>query len=316
MKKTLLAIVLAFALGLGLVAPTVFAEDGEFDNIAPELSVVPATASVSLKPGASVDYSLVVTNDKPEDLKITAYAAPYSIRNEEYDVDFESETPRTQLSRWIKFVNGDGSVTDTYKTVVPGNSKAYVNYRITIPEDIPAGGQYASIFVQTGDSEKQMESSGLQAVSRVGVILYGRGLGETDERAEITETSVPAFMPSGPITASALVKNTGNTDIEVEYSFTVNSIVGAELYHAEGKDPILPDASRRIKSEWENTQPMGIFRVSYRVSTLDQVYETSKLVIILPVYMIVLAVFILTLLIIWIIILVRKRRERKSRLVV
>jgi len=317
MKKSLFAIILTLALSFSVVSPAVYAEEsGEVHDTAPELSVSPATTSVSLKPGASMDYTLVVTNDKTEDLHITAYVSPYSIQNEDYDVDFEKETNRTQLSRWIKFVNNDGSTTESYQAIVPATSKSYVNYRVTVPEDIPAGGQYAAIFIQTGDDAKPLESSGISAASRVGVIIYGRGLGETDEKAEVTELNVPAFMTSGPVKASALITNTGNTDIEVEYSFTVNSIVGAELYHSEGKDPILPDAARRIKSEWESTQPMGIFRVTYKVSTLDQNYEVSKLIIILPVYMIVIALFVLTLLIIWIIILIRKRRERKSRLVV
>lgn len=316
MKKVFLAIAAVFGISLGILAPTAFAEDGSFSNTTPELTVAPATANVSLKPGASVDYTLVVTNDKNEDLDITAYVAPYSIKNEDYDVDFDTDTNRTQLSRWVKFVNADGSVTDTYKATIPAASKGYINYRVTIPEDIPAGGQYAAIFVQTGDNAKPLESSGLQAISRVGVILYGRSTGETDERAEISEVSVPTFLLNGPVTGSALVTNQGNTDIEVEYSFTVNSIVGTELYHTEGKDPILPDASRRIKSEWDSTQPMGIFRVTYHVSALDQSYDVSKLIIIMPVYMIVIAIFVLTLLIIWIIILIRKRRERKSRLVV
>ena len=320
MKKSLLAIILSLGLGLAIFGATAYADESASSQnalqIAPELTVSPATASVSLKPGASVDYTLVVTNDKAEDLKISAYVAPYSIQNEEYDVDFEKETPRTQLSRWIEFVNEDGSLTKNYKGTVPANSKSYVNYRVTIPLDIPAGGQYASIFVQTGDDVKPLESSGLQAISRVGVIIYGRSTGETDEKAEVTELNVPTFMTSGPVSASALVTNTGNTDIEVEHSFTVTSIIGAELYHSEGKDPILPDAARRTRSTWENTQPMGIFRVYYRVATLGNEYEVDKLVIIMPVYMIVIAFFVLTLLIIWIIILIRKRRERKSRLVV
>ncbi len=323
MKKLLLAILLTLSLSFAAQAPVALAEEGTADNaegdslqVVPELTVSPATTSVSLKPGASIDYTLVVDNKKSENLDITVYTAPYSIQNEDYDVDFEKETNRTQLSRWIEFVNADGSTTKEYKTTVPANTKSNIVYRVNIPQDIPAGGQYASIFVQTGDNAKPLETSGLQAVSRVGVIVYGRSNGETEEKAEVTETSVPTFLLNGPVTASALVKNLGNTDIEVSYSFTVTSIVGAELYHSEGKEPVLPDASRRMKQQWENTQPMGLFRVSYKVETLGETYEISRLVIILPAYMILLALFVLTLLIIWIIILIRKRRERKSRLVV
>lgn len=324
MKKVLIAALLALGVSLATQVPSVSAEEGTAENasnndslqLIPELTVSPATTSVSLKPGASIDYTLVVNNEKDESLDITAYAAPYSIQNEEYDVDFEKETPRTQLSRWIEFVNADGSTTKEYKATIPANTKSNIIYRVNIPNDIPAGGQYASIFVQTGDNTKPLETSGLQAVSRVGMIVYGRSSGETDECAEITENTVPTFLLNGPLTASALIKNLGNTDIEVNYSFTVTSIVGAELYHSEGKEPILPDASRRIKQQWENAQPMGLFRVSYKIETLGETRETTRLVIILPVYMIVLALFVLTLLIVWIIILIRKRRERKSRLVV
>ena len=325
MKKALLAIILALGIAINPIAPAVSADEGEGNTssgdsssaqAAPELTVSPATASVSLKPGASIDYTLVVDNQKDQDLSISVYATPFSIQNEEYDANFERETNRTQLSRWIEFVNEDGSVTKDYKAIVPAKTKSYVVYRVTIPEDIPAGGQYASIFVQTGDDAKPLETSGVQAVSRVGVIVYGRSTGETDEKAEINDAHIPTFLLRGPVTASALVKNTGNTDIELSYNFTVTSIVGNELYHSEGKEPVLPDASRRVKQEWENTQPMGIFKVSYRIEALDQVYEESKIIIILPFYMIILALFILTLLVIWIIILIRKRRERKSRLVV
>lgn len=319
MKKLLLAVLLALGLSFAVQAPAAFAEDAVDGNtlqLIPQLTVSPATTSVSLKPGASIDYTVVVNNEKDESLNVTVYAAPYSIQNEEYDVDFEKETPRTQLSRWIEFVNADGSTTKEYKAAIPANTKVNIVYRVNVPQDVPAGGQYASIFVQTGDDAKPLETSGLQAVSRVGVVVYGRSTGDTEEKVEISELSVPTFMLNGPVGASALVKNTGNTDIEVNYSFTVKSIVGAELYHSEGKEPVLPDAARRMKQQWENTQPMGLFRVSYHLETLGEVHEVSKLVIILPPYMILLAFFVLTLLIIWIIILVRKRRERKSRLAV
>lgn len=333
MKKFLLTILMMLGAIASPLAPAVFAEEeaatpdssnhSNTESITntnfqatPEITVSPATVSVSLKPGATIDYTLVVENEKDYNLDITVYATPFSIENENYDANFEKETNRTQLSRWIEFVNADGSTTKEYKATVPAKTKSYVIYRVTVPEDVPAGGQYAAIFVQTGDDVRPLETSGVQAISRVGVIAYGRSNGETEEQVEITDAHIPTFLLRGPVSATALVKNTGNTDIELTYDFKVTSIVGSELYHSEGKEPVLPDAARRVKLEWANTQPMGIFRVSYRVEALDQVYEDSKIIIILPFYMIILALFILTLLITWIIILIRKRRERKSRLVV
>ncbi|MBR5620932.1 hypothetical protein IKW75_00360 [Candidatus Saccharibacteria bacterium] len=315
-------IVGAFALGTvitSVASPAQVHAEEDASSI-PESSswiqVSPVSARVVLRPGSELDYSIIVSNVGTDSFNFSVYAAPYTIVDEDYNVSFADETNRSQIVRWIKFVNDDGSLVDTYKGSVAAGAKKTVNYRVTVPNDIPAGGQYATIFAQTEPTNTEATTSGLKTVSRIGMVVYGRTEGETDESAEITEYHLPGFLLNGPVKVSSVVKNNGNTDIEARYTYTVKSIVGGDVYNEEAAFNILPDTSRRQEFSWENAQPMGIFNITYKVEVLGEVHEESHLLIILPVYMIVIMIILLTALAIWITILVRKRKERKSRLMV
>ena len=322
MKRFIIALVLVIA---SIFAPitNVFAEDGEKKEESSEeskesssswIQVTPVTSRIVIRPGQSLEYSMIVSNKGTEKFDFNVYAAPYSVVDEDYNVSFSNENNRTQLSRWISFINDDGSTTDKFKgTLEPGDRKT-INYRVSVPEDIPEGGQYATIFAQT-DNSKAEDVSGIMTVSRIGLVVYGRTSGETVESADIVGFDIPWFMTQGPITAMSRVENKGNTDIEAKYTFTVKSIVGSELYTKEDSQSVLPDTIRRVNFEWENTSAMGIFWVTLRVEAMDGVVrEETRLVMILPVYMIVILIMLLTILVIWIIMLVRKRKERKARL--
>lgn len=318
LKYGLAALAVALA---GVVAPATntFAEETNSSssvNSSSWIQVTPVSSRVVLRPGQELEYSMVVANIGTDKFNYSVYAAPYSVIDEDYNVSFSNETNRTQLARWIKFIKEDGTTTDTYKGSLEPNEKHTVNYQISVPEDVPAGGQYATIFAQTDNDNTNKDTSGITTVSRIGLIVYGRTNGETNEKAEITDWSVSGLLNQGPITATSKVKNEGNTDIEAKYKFTVRSIFGNTLHEDEQAYNILPDTERRLNSEWGSNTPMGLFWVTYNVSSsaLENAREETKLVVILPIYMIVIMLILLTILIIWIIMLSRKRKERKGRL--
>lgn len=333
MLKSLIATLVAFAT-LFATAPGVFAEElldsanQSLDSIDQSLDsanstslmkISPVSNRIILKAGQSLDYSMSVTNISEIGYKYTVYAAPYSVVNEKYEEDFTNQSTRTQLSRWIKFYADDGSLVDTYDGFIEAGAEKIINYRVSVPEDIPAGGQYAAIFTQTDSSNMGTETNttGINTVSRLAMLLYGRTNGETNESAEIADYKLPYFLTSGPITASSLVRNTGNTDFLAKYSFSVKSITGADICTEENERVVLPEETgRRSNFSCSDIGTMGIFKVTYKVEVPGQTKEETHLVIVLPVYMIIIAIILLTLLVAWIIILVRKRRERKSRLVV
>lgn len=313
MFKRILLTALSIVFGASLVTTPAFADDEAKPSI--WLQISPVSNRVTLEPNQSLEYTFNVENIGSEAFGYHVYAAPYSVTNETYEVNFANETPRTQITRWITFKNSAGEfVSDASFTINPGE-KHTIEYRIAVPADVPQGGQYATIFAES-DPSKDVTSSGIKTVSRVGLIIYGRTAGETDDRAEITDYHLDRFLTSGNITTGALVKNEGNTDFETNYSLLVKSLFGKTVYEKANVYDVLPDTSRRINMEWDGTPAFGIFRVTASVTALDKVTEETKIVLIMPIFVLIIAILLLTILVVWIIILIRKRKGQKSRLIV
>ncbi len=316
-KKIVVAALAAVTI-MALPVANVWAEDAGDASSSSWLQVAPVSNRIKLIPGSELDYSIVVTNVGEKNFNFTTFAAPYTIIDEGYNLSFTDETLRTQLSHWIQFINPDGSLTDKYTGSVAAGQDAVVNYRVSVPSDVPSGGQYAVILTQTEASSDDIDAAGVITVSRIGMVVYGRTDGETTEQSELVSYEIPNFMTGGKITASSVVKNTGNVDFETKYHFTVTSIVGKELYTSNPVSSlILPDTQRREEFVWEDTPAIGIFQVRYAIETYGEtIKDETTYVLIIPIYLIVVTILLLTIIIIWIIMLIRKRKERKSRLLV
>lgn len=323
MRKITKAIVsiLAICFGFyGLMAPSAFADDA--GKVAPQIliQVSPVSTQVILEAGKTKEYTMTVKNSGSSDFSYHLYTTPYSVSDENYNIDFATETARTQVSRWIKFYQ-DGQLVDRPVFKIKSGETQSIKYVVQIPEDVPAGGQYAAIFAETDVSKDNgNNSSGIRTASRVGMIVYGRTNGNTLEEGSITDFNIPGFLVDGNIRATSKVKNSGNTDFEAEYTLVVKSILGEKLYSKTTTYNVLPDTDveRRVNLEWTDTPFMGIFKVYHKVSTPGEngVREEEKLVIKFPIVMIILTILVLTGLTISIIITVRKRKERKARLAV
>lgn len=326
-RKTSLRLSSIFAavvLGLGAIcalAPTAKAEEKikieEAASAAPAvwLQISPVSNKVNLIAGENNDYSFTVSNIGSEAFGFHVYATPYTVNDEDYNVNFSNETNRTQISRWIKFYDDEGKLVDKAGFKLDSGAKKTVNYRIEVPKDVPAGGQYATIFAESDETEGDLTGSGIKTVSRVGLIVYGRTEGDTEESAKITDFYIPTFMTSGKISATSRIENNGNTDFEAVFNFEVSSIFGKQLFTKTDAYNILPDTARRVKTEWDETPMMGFYKVHYRVSALngEVTEDKTKIVVIMPIWMIIISIILLTFIILWVIILIRKRSERKSR---
>lgn len=326
LRKIVAVLCLSFVGMLGLAAPSFAEEEAKTVEVSPDappilIQLSPVSNQVILEKGKSAEYTMTVRNSGSSDFTYHIYATPYYVTDEDYNVNFSTETDRTQVARWIKFYQGDKLVERPSFSIKSGETQN-IKYVIETPESVPAGGQYAAIFAETDAGAKSQgdsnEGSGIRTASRVGLVVYGRTDGETIEDSEITDFNVPGFLTSGNITTTSKVKNLGNTDFEVEYNLTVRSILGAELYNKRTSYNILPDTERRVNLDWTETPFMGIFKVYYKVSAPGEkgTREEEKLVIKFPIAMIILTILVLTGLTIGIIMAVRKRKERNARLAV
>lgn len=280
------------------------------------LQISPVSNRVMLAPGRTLEYNFSVENIGSEEFSYKIYPAAYSVNNEEYDINFAKQTKRTQLSRWIKFRQADGTWVNQLNLKLTPGKKEIIKYQVNVPKDIPSGGQYATIFAESEPSDKNTKMSGIKTISRVGLVVFGNTSGDTRQKAEITDYKFTSFLTKGQISSHSRIKNSGNTDFAAHYKFNIQSLFGKEIYNKELSYDVLPSTTRRVSLKWDDTPGFGIYKVTYKVSALDQSRSETKIVLIMPVFIIVIMLVLLTLSIIWIIILFRKRRQRKSKLIV
>lgn len=309
-KKVIIA---AVCLGLGLFnVQSVSADEAK---PAVWLQISPVANRVSLKAGESLEYIFNIDNIGGEGFRYKVYATPYSVTDNSYELDFSKETSRTQISRWITFKQADGTFANQASFSIEPGKKQEIVYRITVPKDVPTGGQYATIFAES-EPRGGNNNTGIRAIPRVGLVIFGRTEGQTKDSAEIIDYSVPTFLTNGKFVSSSTVKNSGNTDFEVSSSLVVEKFFGGKVYEHTTTSAVLPDTSRTVKESWEETPAFGIFRVTSSFSALDQIRKESKLILIIPTFLIIITLILLTIIITWLIILIRKRRLQKTRLIV
>ena len=312
LKHSLIAL---FSLVLGTFlfnTDSVFAEGAA-------MKLAPVVNAVYIKAGDVQNYQFSLENTGPNAFSFKLYTTPYNVINEDYDVELTQETQYSQITRWISFQDDSGSfVKEPTFTLEPGEIRTIV-YRISVPDDIPDGGQYCTITAETisdGKIDVEVNGVGLSSTNRVSLIILGHGSGETKGTAEITDFSLTGMFSSHEIDATAKVKNTGNTDFAAVYDLTVKTIFGRVIYTSSDNYAILPNSERRFSTSWAEAPLFGMFTVSYKVSALDASREDSHVIFIMPAFVIVITLLLLTSIIVWTIILLRKRKERSSRLVV
>lgn len=309
MLKRLATFVFTILCGIVVFSAPAHAEGGV------NIEISPVSNYFTIKPGDDQVYTLTIKNNGNSEFKYRLYTAPYVVSDEEYTLNFDDEaaTSYNQITRWVTFKNSSGSFVKEPTFVIEPGQEQLITYKVSVPDNIPEGGQYGIIFAETVNDNKE---GGINAVSRVALSLIGHGTGSTKNTAEITEYNMTHPFSKEGISAGAKVKNTGNTDFEAVYTLTVKSIFNKILYEANSSYTVLPETERRFTTAWENAPAFGVFKVTYTVSASDAYREETHIVFIVPIFILVIALLLLTTMIIWTIILIRKRKERSSRLVV
>ena len=327
-KMLSLALVVGFGVGF-LSALPVWAEGEENDEaMGTSISLSPVSKVLELSSNSTYDDSMQVKNDGKNDLDIEVYAAPYSYVYSEdedaYKLGFSRENNFTQITRWITFKDQGGSwVKKANYTIKPGETLD-VAYRITTPDNIPAGGQYAVIFAHTLSGATT--TSGIKTEASPGMIVYGRSTeGEAIISAEISDMTVERKANEETkkenFFASAKVKNTGNVDFSAVGTLKVDAIIGAGSYETastgtNARVSVIPESELVISDEWEDSPSFGIYKVTWTVTAGEETETVEKIVFVNPVPFIIFSIILLTIVIVVVIIEVRKRKERRSRLAV
>lgn len=241
--------------------------------------VSPTTAHVELSRGTVLSESMKITNAGDSVISVKVYAAPYSVRNDEYEPQFEQATRRNDIVQWITF--------DRTELTLQAGESYEVEFTITVPDSIPAGGQYAAIFAQT----TEVKGEGVNLTARAGMLLYARTDGKTVEETAYVRSRFPFWLHlGGNVGTTATFKNRGNVDSVVSGALKVrNQMTGETVFSGTAVEKILlPDTSRELHLDWDKNLPAaGVFELTQELTVQDQIIRQRSVIVVLPIWLII-----------------------------
>ena len=186
-----------------------------------------------------------------------------------------------------------------------------IPYKITVPSNPPAAGQYASIFAESVDDSTSTTGTSVKANARIGLTLIGKTNAEENRVGEIVSNTAPNFLLGKNISSSFGVKNTGNVHIDAVQNFKVEGLFGNVLYEDETAKIVMPEKTLMTETSWEDSPSMGIYKVTsvVTVPSLDLSSEQTTIVVVMPPLMLALFIVLFTAIIAIIIILIMRRRK-------
>lgn len=297
-KLILAALVLAIA---AFPTAATFAEDDE-NSVNYVLGITPTQKGFgTMQPGETYTDSFKVRNKGGGEFSYKVEVTPYSVASETYEPDYSKKTQYTDITDWITVDKTEGNVA--------AGQEEEIAYTVTVPSDAHGGAQAATIMISMGGEGEE----GLQAVRRLGYLVYGNVDGEIIQTGKVLENKVPGFIFTSPITATSLVENTGNIYTAATYKLQVFPLFGDEEVYTNEEEPekniIFPETKRFYTASWEGAPQLGIFRVRQTVKIFDDESVVEKLVFICPIWFLFIVLLIIFVAIFWIVSRIRGRNK-------
>ena len=288
-----LSLVAAMLLGLFVTSKSCFADGFTLSPINQDKVLIPGTEDV-----VTITLSNPSSATGPTDYEISV--GPFKM-DDKGEVVFENDEDYSQIVNWVTFDEKTG-------TLKPNESKD-IAFKIKVPTDAPAGGQYLAVTVTVDGGSNGM----IQEKYAMNHLVYAEVAGKTVRKGELNSMDAPGFMFGGNITAGASVTNLGNVHARVKHTLKITPLFGKdEVFSNEDKpqeNVILPGATRYSSVEWEETPSIGIFNLSYTVEFEGVKDELTKTVIICPLWLVAIIVFIICLFIVRVIMDIRHKKD-------
>lgn len=257
-------------------------------------TVTPMSHNINLEVGGVYEGYIILANpvNATEDFEYRVTVSPYTVLGDEYTADFAASSARTQIVDWITIENPTG-------TLKP-NSTTKVNFRVEVPDTAPAGGQYATLLVGSNKDAGSDSGVSVNNVFEMASVIYANVAGETIRDGEVLENSIPGFVTSVPIRATALITNNGNAHEVARITLEVKSIFSSDLiYPLSGDDGsvsevIMPETSRYVSRDINGISPLGIYEITQTIDYLGETHELKQVVVACPIWFMVLVAVTLT----------------------
>ena len=301
-KKVVLAMAMVAVAVCG--GKSVFAEAGDYG-----ISMSPMNQKIILNPGETYRGSFKISNpaSHTENFGYTIKPGPFYV-DENYDIYYQNNGDYNQIVNWITL--------DNYEGVLAPNEVREVTFTVNVPEDAPAGGQYAAITVASASPDSGMDGGlNIKIGQAMAHIVYAEIAGTTERRGEVVSTKVPSFLFGGNVSGTSAIKNTGNVHSTATYTLEVYPLFSNEEVFTNLEKPetktILPDRTLMNTTAWYETPNMGIFNVVYTVEFEGVTQQVTKLVIVCPLWLLFTIIVVLMLMIAWVVGRARKRSKEE-----
>ena len=255
-------------------------------------TVTPMSRNIKLEAGQIYEGSITVANpvDAKNDFYYKVEVAPYGVIGEEYVADLSTQSNYSQIVEWIKIDNPTGKLAP--------NETAKVNFTITVPKTVQAGGQYAALAVHSNDEAvTDGNTMAVNNIFEIASIIYADIAGETVHDGEVLEVKIPGFVTNVPIPTSTTIINNGNThevaeiSIEVKNAFSSTTIYSTDDEESALSEVIMPETTRYFTKDIDGMSPLGVYQVTQTVNYLGEDFVFSQTVIACPIwFMILLAI--------------------------
>lgn len=278
-------------------------------------TLMPMSKTIDLNPGETYTGAIVISNpvDATSDFSYKVTIDPYSVKvneNEGYDINLAEQYNRSMITEWI-------TVEEPTGTIAPNESKE-VKYTIKVPENAPAGGQYAALAVAANDGNNTSDGLAVQNVVEMASIIYAKVAGETVHEGQILENNIPGFVTSIPAVLTSRIENTGNVHEYADYTITVTDVfTGRVILPTEESDGhyseiIMPETTYAPKREISNLPIIGVVKVNQTIKYNGETSVQESNIIICPIWFIVLVIATIAALITTIVMMVKKHRKKKA----
>lgn len=281
------------------------------------MHVSPPNQRVVLTPGETFNGSLLVANanDSTRPLKYELSIGSFSEVSSEDSKDDYGTVDHINVSNYNQIM--DWITLDRTGGTVEPNGKDVVNYTIKVPEDVPAGGQYATIIVKDV-TDKDARGDGNVAVEstfQFASIIYAEISGNTRIDGKIIDNSMPSFLFNGPLMAESMVRNDGNVHTDAKYTFQVWPLFSGEEICTNEEEPetslVLPE-TERYHAQTCDLPSIGIFNAKQTVEIFGETSIVERTIIICPLWLLFLILFVIIAVVIWVVIKIRGGKKRSS----
>ena len=232
----------------------------------------PAVTKLSAKVDQLQKSSFKVVNTGEAAFNYTVYARPYSVDTEAYKPNYSDTPERSDLYRWVQFDQATGSLQ-------PGQTHE-INYSVLVPQSTTPGGHYGVIFAETVPSQSQRGV--VVRTKRVGSVVRMTVDGDVNQSGNISSLDVPWLQLESSLKANARLLNSGNVDFDASATMVVKTIFNREVFKSNSSHVVFPQKPRSITTEWVDASAIGLYRVTYSASAIDDRQSVDSYVLMVP----------------------------------